>query len=105
VDGRRGDELLYVQGEWSSAEREMHLICDLELAASTFGLVALASETTRTFVYSFTDNVVAMAAMRKAAPRTETMQALCAERGRRGSSTTRRRRGGRANHVQGKPVG
>ena len=75
-----GDELLYAQGEWSSAERESYLICDLELAASTFGLVALASETKRTFVYSFTDNVVAMAAMRKAAPRTETMQALCGAR-------------------------
>ena len=75
-----GDELLYVQGEWSSAERESYLICDLELAASTFGLVALASETTRSFVYSFTDNVVAMAAMRTAAPRTEMMQALCGAR-------------------------
>ena len=75
-----GEELLYVQGEWSSAERDAYLICDLELAASTFGLVALATETRRRFVYSFTDNVVAMGAMRRATPRTEAMQALCGAR-------------------------
>jgi hypothetical protein len=32
-----GDELLYVQGEWSSAEREVYLICDLELGRGPAG--------------------------------------------------------------------
>ena len=59
-----GDELLVAEGRWSEAEREHLLICDLELAASTFGLVALQPLTGCPFVHSFTDNTVAMAAMR-----------------------------------------
>jgi hypothetical protein len=61
------DELVYVQGEWTADERRDAFICDLELAASTFGLVALTPESGRSFVYSFTDNVNAKAAMRSRA--------------------------------------
>ena len=68
------DELIYVRGEWSAEERRDALICDLELAASTFGLVALTPESGRSFVYSFTDNVNAKAAMRSATPKTELKQ-------------------------------
>ena len=74
------DELVYVQGEWTAEERRVALICDLELAASTFGLVALAPESGRSFVYSFTDNVNAKAAMRSATPKTELMQTFCGAR-------------------------
>ena len=74
------DELVYVQGEWTAEERRDALICDLELAASTFGLVALAPESGRSFVYSFTDNVNAKAAMRSATPKTELMQMFCGAR-------------------------
>jgi hypothetical protein len=56
------------------------LICDLELAASTFGLVALQRETQHSFVYSFTDNTVAMAAMRNCVASTACMQSLTAAR-------------------------
>ena len=74
------DELIYVRGEWSAEERRDALICDLELAASTFGLVALTPESGRSFVYSFTDNVNAKAAMRSATPKTELMQTFCGAR-------------------------
>ena len=75
-----GDELLLVEGRWSAAEREHLFICDLELAASTLGLVALQPEVGRSFIYSFTDNTVAMAAMRGLTPSTACMQALTVER-------------------------
>jgi hypothetical protein len=74
-----GDELLYLDGEWSAEEREL-LICDLELAASTFGLVALQPIAAKAFVYSYTDNTVAMAAMRGLTPSTLAMQSLTAAR-------------------------
>lgn len=70
------DELLYVEGEWSAEERRELLICDLELAASTIGLVALQPLSRRKHVYSFTDNTVAMAAMRGLTPSTAPMQEL-----------------------------
>jgi hypothetical protein len=75
----RGSELLYVQGEWSSVERRL-LICDLELAASTFGLVALQPKLGKSSVYSFTDNTVAMAAMKSTTPTTAAMQAITSAR-------------------------
>jgi hypothetical protein len=74
-----GDELLYLDGVWTADEREL-LICDLELAASTFGLVALQPCAAKSFVYSYTDNTVAMAAMRGLTPSTLAMQALTAAR-------------------------
>ena len=74
-----GDELLYVQDEWSATERQL-LICDLELAASTLGLVALQPELGCASVYSFTDNTVAMSAMRRQSPSTLAMQEFIAAR-------------------------
>ena len=76
VDG----EFLFVEGRWTRQEREHLLICDLELAASTIGLVALQPLTGRRHVYSYTDNTVAMAAMRGLVPSTSAMQWLTAER-------------------------
>ena len=70
-----GNELLYIIDEWSDVEKTL-LICDLELAASTFGAVVISNETGRKYVWSFTDNTVAMSAMRKATPSTIAMQTL-----------------------------
>ena len=75
----KGEELIYVCGEWSSDEQQL-LICDLELAASTFGLVALQPIVGRRAVYSYTDNTVAMSAMRSLSPTTAAMQHLTAAR-------------------------
>ena len=72
-------ELLYCHGEWTAEERKL-LICDLELAASTFGLVALQPIVGGTTVCSFTDNTVAMSAMRSLTPSTPAMQRLTAAR-------------------------
>ena len=73
-------ELLFAEGKWSQEEREALLICDLELAASTFGLVAFQPLSDRRHVYSFTDNTVAQAAMRGLVPSTQAMQRFTAER-------------------------
>lgn len=73
-------ELVYVVGEWDDLERSELLICDLELAASTFGLVALTPLVGQKHVYSYTDNTVAMAAMRNLTPSTAAMQALTVEK-------------------------
>ena len=67
-----------VEGEWSADEKEM-LICELELLASTWGLVALA-EWTSAQVVSFTDNTVAMAAMRRLGSTSPAMQAIIRRR-------------------------
>jgi hypothetical protein len=75
-----GDELLVVEGRWSALEREHLIIADLELAASTLGVVALQPLTGRECIYSFTDNTVAMAAMRNLTPSTLCMQRLTVER-------------------------
>jgi hypothetical protein len=75
VDG----EMLYVYGEWTSDERELLIICEKELLASTWGLVAFAPWLQKVVV-SWTDNTVAMAAMRSMAPRTEVMQEITARR-------------------------
>ena len=73
-----GGEVLMVAGEWSEAERELN-IAALELLASTFGAVALAPWLPRD-VYSFTDNTVAMAAMRSLRATSPAMQAILARR-------------------------
>ena len=73
-----GGEVLAVGGEWTAAERGMH-ICELELLASTFGLVALAPHLPSDVV-SFSDNTVAVAAMRSMAPRSLVMQRVAARR-------------------------
>ena len=64
--------VLLVDGTWSAAERRL-LICELELLASTIGLVALAPLAGLSHVYSFTDNTVAEAAMRTLTPATPVM--------------------------------
>jgi hypothetical protein len=73
------DELIYTIGEWSADEREHLIICEKELLASTWGLVALQPWLQPTIV-SYTDNTVAMAAMRSMAPKSEVMQEIAARR-------------------------
>jgi hypothetical protein len=75
----RDDELVYAIGEWTPEERTQLIICEKELLASTWGVVALRAWLNRTVV-SYTDNTVAMAAMRSMAPKTEVMQAIAARR-------------------------
>ena len=72
-------EMLYAYGEWTKDERELLIICEKELLASTWGLVAFAPWLQQGVVLG-TDNTVAMAAMRSMAPRTEVMQAITARR-------------------------
>ena len=72
-------ELLYLYGEWTEDERKLLIICEKELLASTWGLVAFAPWLQQGVV-SWTNNTVAMAAMRPMAPRTEVMQAITAQR-------------------------
>jgi hypothetical protein len=74
-----GDELVYVVGEWTDDERALLIICEKELLASTWGLVGLRAWL-RDTVVSYTDNTVAMAAMRSMAPRSEIMQEITAQR-------------------------
>ena len=64
---------------WSQAEREGLIISEMELFASTVGLVALAPLLGQ-HVVSFTDNTVAMAAMRRMAAGSERMQRLVRRR-------------------------
>ena len=71
--------VLLVEGTWSTEERSL-LICELELLASTIGLVALAPLAGLSYVYSFTDNTVAEAAMRTLTPSTPVMAELTARR-------------------------
>ena len=75
-------ELLLTHGEWTREELsdESFTIAEKELLASTLGLVALAPLARLRFVYSFTDNVVAEAAMRRLTPRSARMQLLVERR-------------------------
>ena len=72
-------ELLYAYGEWTEDERKLLIICEKELLAPTWGLVAFAPWLQRTVV-SWTDNTVVMVAMRSMAPSSEVMQAITARR-------------------------
>ena len=72
-------ELLYAYGEWTKDERNLLIICEKKLLVSTWGLVAFESWLQQGVV-SWTDNTMAMAAMRSMAPRTEMMQAITARR-------------------------
>ena len=74
-----GDELVFVEGEWSDDERRRLIICEKELLASTWGLVALAPWLPPRVV-SFTDNTVALAAMRHMSSRSARMQDIVARR-------------------------
>ena len=73
-----GSTVLATAGAWSAGERGM-LICDLELLASTFGLVAFSPWLPRD-VYSFTDNTVAQAAMSRLSARSPAAQAMLQRR-------------------------
>ena len=75
----RDGELLYVEDSWDEAERAGLIISEMELFASTVGLVALAPLLGQ-HVVSFTDNTVAMAAMRRMAAGSERMQRLVRRR-------------------------
>ena len=77
----RDGVLLFAEGAWTAAEQQQLGIAELELLASTFGLVALAPWLPRCVV-SFTDNTVAQAAMRAAAVRAESMQRIVEARTR-----------------------
>jgi hypothetical protein len=74
-----GIELLYVEGDWSELERRSLIICEKELLASTWGLVALQPYL-QSAVTSYTDNTVAQAAMRSMAPGSAAMQELSMQR-------------------------
>jgi hypothetical protein len=67
-------KVIAVAGEWEPEERDM-LICDLELLASTIGVVAL-SPFLPSDIYSFTDNTVAQAAMRRLRAESAPMQRM-----------------------------
>jgi hypothetical protein len=67
-----------VQGLWTADEREMP-ICELELLASTFGMVALAPWLPLD-VYSYTDNTVDQAAMRRLTAHAAPMQEMVRRR-------------------------
>ena len=73
-------ELLLTGGLWSDAARDGLLICEKELFASTAGLVTLAAACGATDVWSYTDNAVALSAMRSNAPSSLRMQQLVAAR-------------------------
>ena len=77
----RDGVLLYAQDVWSADEQAQLGIAEMELLASTFGLVAFADHLPRCVV-SYTDNTVAQAAMRAAAVRAAPMQHLVAVRTR-----------------------
>ena len=77
----RGGTLLFVEGAWTAEEQQQLGIAELELLASTFGLLAFAPWLPRCVV-SFTDNTVAQAAMRAAAVRSEGMQRIVVARTR-----------------------
>ena len=77
----RDGTLLFTEGAWTAEEQRELGIAELELLASTFGLVALAPWLPRCVV-SYTDNTVAQAAMRAAAVRSEGMQRIVAARTR-----------------------
>ena len=68
----RGDELLYVEAKVSEAECQQYGlgIAELELLASTWGLACLGPLLS-SYVVSFTDNTVALSAMRRLSTRAE----------------------------------
>jgi hypothetical protein len=72
VDGK-GGEVLVTVGEWTQREMEELTIAELELLASTYGLLAF-EDYLPDAVVSFTENVVAQAAMRALAPKVELME-------------------------------
>ena len=70
----------HLQDSWSKEELAACNINELELAASTFGLVSLGPETNWTDVYSWTDNTSAMFWMRGSSPTSVAAHDLSAAR-------------------------
>ena len=79
MDGSGRQNAVRVWREWTKDERELLIICERELLASTWGLGAFAPWLQKGMV-SWTDNAVAVAAMWSTAPRTEVMQEITARR-------------------------
>ena len=73
-------ELLYVEDTWSETERESMPIHAKELLASTLGVVAFAPVAGFSEIYSFTDSMLALCAIRGRTPASGGMQQLVAER-------------------------
>ena len=71
--------LFLTAAEWSEEEAATLTIAERELAASTWGLVALAPHLER-YVVSFTDNTVAQSALRSLTPRSVAAQRLTVQR-------------------------
>ena len=75
-----GDVVFMVASEWSEWARSTLDISDKELLASTAGLVCLAPLADAQYVREFTDNTVALAAMRASGARSLAAQRLVGER-------------------------
>ena len=75
-----GDTLYWCGGEWSDDVRQELHINEMELFASTVGLMTLAPMAGLSQVHNFTDNTVAMSAMRSATAKSARMQELLAAR-------------------------
>ena len=73
-----GDTVYMCAGPWTPDEIDdpSFIIAEKELLASTLGLVTLAPVGEMRFVYQFTDNTNAEAAMRRLSPKTLRMQLL-----------------------------
>ena len=74
------DEVVVVGGLWSAQEKAELTIAELELWASTIGLVTLQPLTGASYVWEWTDNTVAMAAIRSLTPSSAAMQEMVAAR-------------------------
>lgn len=74
-----GGVVYMVAGVWSEEDAEL-IIAEKELVASMVGLVALTELLEWKYVWEFTDNTVALAAMRTMTPSTAFMQQLISAR-------------------------
>ena len=72
-----GDEVLLVEHAWTAEERGLDISVK-EMIASTVGARALVPLAGLTAVYNYTDNMVALSALRTGTPSTRQLQALTA---------------------------
>ena len=68
-----------VSGAWGPLDRDL-IIADKELVASTVGLFVLGEALQFRYVWEYTDNTVALSAIRSLTPSTPLSQRLCAAR-------------------------
>jgi hypothetical protein len=68
-----------VSGVWGELDRDL-IIADKELVASTIGLFVLGEALQFQYVWEYTDNTVALSAIRSLTPSTPLSQRLCAAR-------------------------